>query len=646
MFVTIDNKDKFVLKFGMGTIEHLGIQMYKTLPPVLAELISNSYDADAENVEIHFEQISDGTKRITIRDDGLGMSFTEVNSRFLVVGQNRRLSNENGSISLGKRRKVTGRKGIGKLAVFGIAEEIRIMTIKDGFKNEFILSLPQIKECEKGTENNLVPVYEPEVIHLNSATSSASGTTITLSGIKRKSPFNIDETVEAVAKRFTFNDDDFVVKFVDFGNVKKIIDKNTRWDIFKTQFEWTFPENEFKSSSQIDASSITGKIITTEKPLQEADRGIALFARGKLVNNNEFYGIKATISTAYNYMTGFLNVDFVDDGDKDLINTSRDGLLWDNDDSLLELKRWIQAQIKGIEKLWREKRKEQRKANYKKKSNGKDVYEWTRKLPKHEKKIAVSIIDIVTNADGISDDIANSLYEYVEGSFQYTAFQEFASDLENVAIDSPEWGIKLLKLFQEWEIIEAKEFYRLCIGRVKTIETLERLIDENAREVPDIHNFLKEHPWLMEPRIRNFEDEITYTKLLREKFPEKNNIPKEDRRLDFFCKSFNNDIYIYELKRPKTTAKAQELTQLTQYKEFVSNHCGNEARSFSNIFCYLICKGISVQSGGAHTLASALATQNIYVRTYLDILSQARNYHREFLEKYNKLMQSACCSKE
>ena len=42
------------LKFDPKTIEHLGVKMYSTLPPALAELISNSYDADAGQVSIEF----------------------------------------------------------------------------------------------------------------------------------------------------------------------------------------------------------------------------------------------------------------------------------------------------------------------------------------------------------------------------------------------------------------------------------------------------------------------------------------------------------------------------------------------------------------------------------------------------------------
>lgn len=42
--------DFLVLKFEPSTIEHLGVKMYSHIPPALAELVANSYDACAKNV--------------------------------------------------------------------------------------------------------------------------------------------------------------------------------------------------------------------------------------------------------------------------------------------------------------------------------------------------------------------------------------------------------------------------------------------------------------------------------------------------------------------------------------------------------------------------------------------------------------------
>lgn len=38
--------------FDINTIDHLGVKLYSTIPPMIAELVSNAWDADANNVYI------------------------------------------------------------------------------------------------------------------------------------------------------------------------------------------------------------------------------------------------------------------------------------------------------------------------------------------------------------------------------------------------------------------------------------------------------------------------------------------------------------------------------------------------------------------------------------------------------------------
>src|SRR3989344_3324252 len=138
-----DEKEKdFVMTFDPKTIQHLGIRMYSTLPPVISELIANSYDGDAENVKITLLD-SEGKKEIILEDDGTGMTFTELNNKFLRIGRNRR--EEEGIQKTQKGRKIIGKKGIGKLSFFGIAGEVEINTKKNGRQNSFIMNWEEIK---------------------------------------------------------------------------------------------------------------------------------------------------------------------------------------------------------------------------------------------------------------------------------------------------------------------------------------------------------------------------------------------------------------------------------------------------------------------------------------------------------------------
>ena len=102
--------------FDINTIDHLGVKLYSTIPPMIAELVSNAWDADANNVYINFK--NEGEKTITVSDDGIGMTFSELNDYFLKIGRNRRVEMHKDVTDGG--RKVLGKKGLGKLSMFGM----------------------------------------------------------------------------------------------------------------------------------------------------------------------------------------------------------------------------------------------------------------------------------------------------------------------------------------------------------------------------------------------------------------------------------------------------------------------------------------------------------------------------------------------
>jgi len=219
----------FKIKFDKNTIDHLGIKLYSSFPPVIAELISNSYDADAENVEI---KINYEEKIVTVMDNGTGMTHAELNRNFLVIGRNRR-KEEGTGISKLKGRKVTGKKGLGKLAVFGIAKTIEV-----------------------------------------------SGTVVIIKEIKQSTIMGIEDLAYNLSRRFSFYDAEFEVKIVDEKTKKEqIISKSIYFDKLDKEFTWTFPEdftNEIQNVDEfkrLNEYAVTGKIYTKSTPLRKKESG-------------------------------------------------------------------------------------------------------------------------------------------------------------------------------------------------------------------------------------------------------------------------------------------------------------------------------------------------------------------------------------
>src|SRR3990172_2230176 len=63
-------KEPYRMEFDIGTIKHLGLQMYSTLPPVIGELVANAWDANATKVKINIPEGSINEEISEITADG------------------------------------------------------------------------------------------------------------------------------------------------------------------------------------------------------------------------------------------------------------------------------------------------------------------------------------------------------------------------------------------------------------------------------------------------------------------------------------------------------------------------------------------------------------------------------------------------
>ena len=108
------------------------------------------------------------------------------------------------------------------------------------------------------------------------------------------------------------------------------------------------------------------------------------------------------------------------------------------------------------------------------------------------KRVADRLIQqVIADNPVCSDEAQEKAIQMCLDFMQFNAFAELAQEVGVAEIKDVG---KLLDLFREWEVVEAKEMMRVTEGRIKTIEKLAELIKSNALEVPTLHNFLKEFP--------------------------------------------------------------------------------------------------------------------------------------------------------
>lgn len=350
---------KLEMKFDPLVIDDLGAKLYSTLPPIISELIANGYDACAKKVWVELEGTGED-KKIVVTDNGDGMSFEEVDKKYLKIGRKRREFKKSTESRCG--RPPIGKKGLGKLAFFGIAKKAVIETVKDGKKTVFEMDWGKIQNTKD--EHPYYPDFSVEKV------SDKDGTKITLSNIDRKSNFDLNSLKKSISNYFIF-DEDFKVFVKDDSTAFQEIDNEIRYqqEDRGEDFSWIFPEEAIKLGMRekfpfID--QIKGKVILFDKPVKNNLRGVTLFSRRKLVSTPESFPIQGS-SHFFQYLTGWLEVDFVDDFKPDVIATNRSSLNW-NDENLEPFKKFLEEITNHIHNEWRklikERTKEKIKENY------------------------------------------------------------------------------------------------------------------------------------------------------------------------------------------------------------------------------------------------------------------------------------------
>lgn len=118
---------------------------YTSFPQALKEFISNSYDADATEVNINMD---DECSSIVIRDNGVGMTLGEYQTVFASIA---RSGNSGARTAYGRTklgRPKIGRFGIGALAVAGIAKKLTVRSTKRGSSEGFeaVIDLETVRE--------------------------------------------------------------------------------------------------------------------------------------------------------------------------------------------------------------------------------------------------------------------------------------------------------------------------------------------------------------------------------------------------------------------------------------------------------------------------------------------------------------------
>lgn len=337
------------LLFGGSLVEQLGAQLYPSATATVAELISNAWDADAENlwVKMPFDDWGDDAI-IEVIDDGHGMNRAQVR-HYLIVGRKRRLDDkgisENG-------RPVHGRKGLGKLAAFGTAGLLECTTKREGGPTiAFTMDYDAIRQRSPADPYPVEEISDPDpLLDPDTGNELAHGTRIRLSKLRHKRRLGEDQFFMSMSRRFAVDEEKMKVRVND-----RVLGR------FEYPVQFRFPPDGLPTGvtasddgwaiDAVEGKPVRWWIGFTEKPLdEEGVQGISLLARGKMAQRPfKFEKVQGTTGQlGQEYLVGEVEADWLDVGtdiEDDLIQSNRDQLQLE-DQRLVGMLDWGQKRLR------------------------------------------------------------------------------------------------------------------------------------------------------------------------------------------------------------------------------------------------------------------------------------------------------------
>ncbi|WP_342656809.1 hypothetical protein GKC68_10470 [Pantoea sp. RSPAM1] len=640
------------LEFSHNIIEHLGLKLYQNKPTnVIAELISNSWDADADNAWLNVSELEETGEHcsISVIDDGYGMDPASIKEKYLVIGLKKRTAHNPAEKSLNKNRSLMGRKGIGKLAPFGIAGKLTVMTV---YKNNteskisvFTLDIDKMLESDNA-KAGAINQYPPDVIYFdhplndivpgslskfgfedfcNKIQSTGSGTCIYMSDLKLKKNISVERLAQSIGRRFTVT----IAKqgFNVFINDNLIEAKHSL-----PNFDLRYPSEGYDVDKILikgverEVRCWVGFVEKADWPQDEA--GVGVYAHGKIAQDRPFFfGVKGKeIYTRYMY--GVIEADWLDELKDDVISTDRTSINWEDDETAplfqhchQKVKFWVEKFRRdhspgGVEKL-------------------KKVMEDNSDLPRVTKAEQTAIVELVHKLGPTvhqNKEVQLEVIKAMTSSWTHKPMQVLVKklwDAFDISESNTDAFTNSLKCLNEHLVPESLSMSVIQAQRIYALSKLYSL--KNNGNENQLQALLETFPWILGTEMENLRAnqslKANAAEAARMGFIPVHGALKDEMAKDpnaalrpdfvFFSNESEKEIVVVELKNPQIPLEIKHRSQLTAYLDW-----------FESQYNCTKLSGILIGQDAQKLNSNA---SNLVIKSWEDVYIESRREHLELL---------------
>lgn len=689
----------YTLKISRRTVDKLGVKLYDRVALVIAEMVSNAYDADAKRVTIKAPigeflatrkgdgKVEDKGYMIEISDPGIGMTPDELQKYYLVVGSDRRA--DRGDTSPGGR-PVTGRKGVGKLAPFGICRTIEVISaggesVKRGTNSGYVTAHIIMRYDDITSEDETE--YEPTVGDKDRSLSPKRGTTVILRDFLTRKVPDLEILTEELAQRFGLDvgSNDWKIQIQDNRPGASIKQHTiTPLDIPrmpKTTIEFNGPRPTIggadASKYAVEAKPasnaanfkagfteggryypIVGWIAFAKEPVKhEYHAGVRVYCRKKFAAQTGGFNIASGFTGELNiksYLIGELHCDWLDQ-DEDLIHTDRQSILWSTDIGVA-FQDWGRGAIKELARLGR-KPAQERTVEIFKKTVDLDarlnvIFAGVQRetIRKRASDLALQLAKSLRPDEAADDATAEGI---VELAVAFAPHAVLSDELRRASEsdEAPTLGA-VASILSRARFAESMTLGAVVKQRLQLIAKFKQLISTPDTDEADVQKLLEQAPWLIRPEWTP----ITENKSLKvvrealEAYLSKkmktqvtlSALSSGSKRPDFVMISGHGLLELVEIKKPQYGFGTSDLQRLynyvTAFDEFFDNPANRS--TLDDIKRYritLVCDQIKLKAIEKGSFENLKKDNKLEHTGWSKLVKDTVRFHESFIEELEAL---------
>ncbi|MDE2367341.1 MAG: ATP-binding protein [Burkholderiales bacterium] len=654
----MSNKYQFRLEVDLNVINHLGVGLYSSTPAALTELVANAWDADATEVHISIDP-KGGV--IEIEDDGHGMNAEAIKTRFLNVGYSRRRQSVNKDKSDSGARKVMGRKGIGKLAMFALADMVKVTSQAE--KSEVVGFEVDVPKLRRSLE-------ERKSIELNEFVGKAfhkgHGTRIRLESILKGIKTTEVYLRVKLARRFSVLGAAYNFKVLLNGKEITAADRDFYQHV---QFLWAFDKPTQAAIQRLtpnlatlpnsstpggpaepciqqidsivtcgaDSFLVTGYVASVFQPKNLGSKDdsaniFSVFANGRVFAENILD--EANSAKYYqNYLVGEVHADFLDDDDTDRATASREAVKRD-DPRYQALLRFVRSTLEGIGDQWDDWRTELGLDPTDKGNEG--VNRWLATLTdKRDFATAKRLMTSIKNATIHNDDVKNDAAKKILYRGAIIGFEKLRlrKQLDRLTGVSDVLSAEFASIFSSLNDVEEAAYSEITKQRLEIIKRFREISSDPAALEKVAQTYLFEHLWLLDPswdRVTGRgEMEVTLTEFIKKRDPD-----STGARLDIAYRASSGRHVVVELKKPSLTSLSfvTLFEQVRKYKAAVEEYYRDKFPSKPSPPLDIYVLIAKTPSGFSEADRQSLAAHDGRIITYQQLITDAINAYQTYLD--------------